>query len=356
MKAAESVIDTSTPLPAAVKAAGKRADERHAQLYSKPPAEEPKPEVKDGETKDAGAATTEPAAAPAEPTAATPPQEVTPQGNQPVSQPASTSNEEDSWKHKYDSMKGRFDRSQERLRDMGDQINALNKAIAHVQATQQAKPAEEIQPERLLTAQEEQDYGTEFLDVVGKKAKETVSRELLELRNQVQSLTNQLQNVNGVVATDAQARFFSDLDRGLPTWGELNTNENFIEWLALPDAYSGAIRQELLNSAYERKDAPRVLAFFKGFLAEEAATDPARPVTSTAAAPAPGKVSLETFAAPGRAKSTAASAPAEKPLIHRAQITQFYVDVAQGKYRGRDDEKNKLERMIFDAEKDGRIR
>jgi hypothetical protein len=352
-------LDPNVRLPAAVKAAGKRADDKHKQVYSKEtPAVESEPEVKDGEKAPGESATTEPAAAPAEPTAATPPKEVTPQGNEPTSQPASTPREDDTWKHKYDSMKGRFDRAQGQLHQMSEQISGLHKTIASLQAAPKAaesRPA--VEAERLLTAQEEQDYGTEFLDVVGKKAKETVSKELLELRSQVAELTTQLKGVGGVVASDAQARFFSDLDRGLSNWQDLNTNQDFIEWLALPDAYSGVIRHDLLNAAYERKDAPRTLAFFKGFLAEEAAVDPARLASQPApAASAPGKVPLETFAAPGRAKSTAASAPAEKPIIHRDQITRFYVDVAAGKYRGRDEEKNKHERMIFDAEKDGRIR
>jgi hypothetical protein len=342
-------IDPDVKIPAAVKAAGKRADDKHKAVYSKePPAEEPKVEAAPPEP-------TKPAEPAPAATAETPPQ-VTPEGNQPVSQPPSTQGEDDSWKHKYDSMKGRFDRSQGQIQQLSDQINNLNRTIAAMQSTPKPDPAE-YQPERLLTPQEEQDYGTEFLDVVGKKAKETVSKELLELRGEVANLTSQLKSVGGVVATDAQARFFADLDRGLPTWHDLNNNQSFIEWLALPDTYSGAIRQELLNAAYERKDSPRVLAFFKGFLAEEAAVDPARLASQPEpAASAPGKVPLETFAAPGRAKSTAASAPAEKPIIHRDQITRFYVDVAAGKYRGRDEEKNKHERMIFDAEKDGRIR
>jgi hypothetical protein len=254
-------------------------------------------------------------------------------------------------------MKGRFDRAQGQLRQLSEQVTTLNRTVASLQAAPKpAAPA--AQSERFLTPQEEQEYGTEFLDVVGKKAKETVSKEILEMRAQLAELNAQLSNVNGVVSTDAQARFFSDLDRGLPTWGELNTNQDFIDWLKLPDAYSGVIRHELLNAAYERKDAPRVLAFFNGFLAEEAAVDPARlaPQPAPAAPVAPGKVPLETFAAPGRAKSTAATAPAEKPIIHRAQISQFYLDVSAGKYRGKEAEKDRLEAMIFAAERDGRIK
>lgn len=69
------------------------------------------------------------------------------------------------------------------------------------------------------------------------------------------------------------------------------------------------------------------------------------------------KVPLAKFAAPGRAKTAAGtSAPAEKPIITRAQIAAFYADIANGKYRGKDAEKAKLEATIFEAQREGRIR
>lgn len=347
-------VDPNARIPAAVKAAGKRAEDVHKQVYSKEPvAEEPK----DGGEPGTEPATTEPAvAAPAEPTAATPPTPVTPEGNQPPKSTPAPAADEDTWKHKYDSMKGRFDRSQGQIRQLSDQISQLNAELAAARAAPTPPPAA---PNPLLSPKEVEEYGEEFLSVVGKKAKEVYSPEITALQAEIASLKQELAGVNGVVATDARSRFFADLERSLPNWSELNTNDAFLDWLKLPDAYSGVIRHELLNAAYERNDAPRVLAFFNGFLAEEAAVDPAKlaPTPVPAATPAPGKVPLETFAAPGRAKSTAATpAPAEKPIIHRAQISQFYLDVSAGKYRGREEEKNRLEAMIFAAEKDGRIR
>ena len=134
-----------------------------------------------------------------------------------------------------------------------------------------------------------------------------------------------------------------------------SVNPEFIEWLSLPDPYSGDIRHNMLKAAWERRDVPRVAAFFKGFLAEEAAYRPASQETP-AGRPA-GKVSLESFAAPGRAKTAAAtSAPAEKPLITSAQISKFYADCDAGRYDGREEEKARFEKSIFEAQREGRIR
>jgi hypothetical protein len=112
----------------------------------------------------------------------------------------------------------------------------------------------------------------------------------------------------------------------------------------------------MLKEAYGRNDSARVANFFKGFLSEEAAVAPADGDRGRSDQIAPAKMSLEEFAAPGRAKTAAASAPAEKPTFTRDQIAQFYRDSATGKYRGKETEMNRIERQIFDAERDGRIR
>ena len=112
----------------------------------------------------------------------------------------------------------------------------------------------------------------------------------------------------------------------------------------------------MLQEAHRNGEAQRVLQFFKGFLSDEAVTAPAGDQPGKVTSLGNEKTPLENFAAPGRAKAPAASsAPGEKETISRAQIANFYRMVNQGHYRGNDAEKNRLEQMIFDAERDGRI-
>ena len=192
--------------------------------------------------------------------------------------------------------------------------------------------------------------------MVGKKAKEELAPIIKGYEAKIAELEKKLDGVNGVVAQDVHAKLMGTLDEKLPTWRELNTNEEFLNWLRLPDPFSGAIRHDMLKAAYAAGNASRVLAFFNGFLAEEAAVAPAKgdpdvPTEKVA------KVPLAKLAAPGRAKTAAGnSAPAEKPIFTRAQIASFYADVANGKYRGKDADKNKFEAQIFEAQREGRIR
>lgn len=265
---------------------------------------------------------------------------------------------EESWEHKYKSVHGRYVRAQETIRQQADTIQNLQNIIATMQVASPAPAGEttELAAEKLITPEEANDYGEDFLKVVGKKAREELAPVINSYKAEIDRLKKQLEGVSGVFQQDAQKKLLSSLDDKLPNWRQMNTDQQFLDWLSLPDPYSGAIRHDMLKAAYAQGDAHRVLAFFNGFLAEEAAVAPANaePEIGTTTVP---KVPLQNLAAPGRAKTAAAStAPAEKPFFTRAQIAAFYADVAAGKFRGRDADKNKAEAEIFSAQREGRIR
>jgi prefoldin subunit 5 len=306
------------------------------------------------------------------------PEEVTPQGNpdldpaalaatdidvsqapDPVTkEPEKPAAGEESWEHKYKSIHGRYVRSQEQVRELSERVSNLQNMLASMQATTAAAPAQipELSAERLITPEEANDYGEDFIKVVGKKAREELAPVINAYQAEISKLKQQLEGVQGVFRQDSHQKLLGTLDEKLPNWRDLNTNEGFLDWLRLPDPYSGAIRHDMLKAAYAQGDAHRVLAFFNGFLAEEAAVAPAgaEPDQSVTRVP---KVPLANLAAPGRAKTAASSTgPAEKPIFTRAQIAAFYADVAAGKFRGRDADKSKTEAMIFEAQREGRIR
>lgn len=338
MKKNMSPIDPNVKIPDAVKALGAAAEELHNQVYNVEAEEAPK-----GDEAPAPEGMTEaPLTAEA------------PQGEEKVT-PKVT--DDTSWEHKYNSMKGRFDRAQQQLSTQSDRISSLERMLASMQASAPAeRKSEETRVERFITPEEEADYGSDFLNVVGKKAKEELLPIVKKYEDEIAGLKQQLKGVGNYVQQDAQGRMLDALDRDVSGWREQNVNPEFLQWLALPDPYSGDIRHNMLKVAWERHDAPRVAAFFKGFLAEEAAFRGPASGETPANTPA-GKVSLESFAAPGRAKTAAAtSAPAEKPLITSAQISKFYADVASGRYNGRDEEKARFEKAIFEAQREGRIK
>lgn len=346
-------IDESVKVPAAIRAAAAQAEAAYHAAYTN---EEPNgDETQESQEETPQSEPTE-GTAPVE-TFETKAQEVSTSAN-PTAEPKPANEDDQSWEHRYNSMKGRFDRSQKQIKELSEQISSLQSIVAALELQKTAPtPTADTRAERLITPEEESDYGAEFLSVVGKKAKEELLPIVKQYESKIAELEAKLQGVNGFVSQSARQRMLSDLDDKVPEWREINRNEEFLAWLELPDLYSGAIRHELLKAAYERNDAPRVLAFFNGFLAEEAATRPAtNAVAQETGAKAP-VLDAAKLAAPGRAKSAAGtSAPAEKPIFTGAQIAKFYADVAAGKYRGKEAEKDRLEGQIFEATRDGRVR
>jgi hypothetical protein len=351
-------VDPLVKVPAAVTKSVAAADAAHAAVYGEPqpalgvesPTEPPDPDQQP-DNQDGTTATEAPRAQ----TPEAPPS--APQGG-----------EGDPWEHRYRSLKGRFDTQTTMLQGQESRISQLEGLIATIRTAPQNNPPPQAQ--RLITPEEERDYGVDFLEVVSKKAREDLGPQLQQISSRLDNISTRLEVDEDQRIESAQQQLWSYLDEQVPDWQEINASDEFLQWLALPDEFSGVIRSTLITQAFERHDAPRVARFFNGFLAEEAAaTGTQRPGAGprAQAPPAPppnggngrqanGKVPLERLAAPGRARTGATSeVPSEKPMISTAQIAQFYADVAANRYRGREAEKNALEAQIFEAQREGRI-
>lgn len=323
-------VDPNVRLPAAVVAATQRAvaiqeEMRKAQAASEaPPAPDP-----------------------------VPPQPPAPPG--PAADPHAS---EPDLEHKLRSAEGRLAKAERERLALASRLAALE-AQRPVLQQSQPQPVAEIEVKRLVTPEEEEEYGTDFLKVVGRKAREELASELFKVQRQINDLTGRVGNVSQSVAMSARDTMKAELDQALPSWREINYDDKFLSWLALQDPFSGVIRHELLKSAYAANNTSRVLTFFKAYLAEEAAGSPPSPGNGAQPAPnggtPPTKIPLESLAAPGRASPAAPPVPADKPVITRTQITQFYADVAAGRYRGREAEKLENDAAIVLAANEGRI-
>lgn len=322
-------VDPNVVIPEAVRRAAAAAE----QYYAKDPAAEPAP-AKEAVAQPA------PQLQPAEQPA-------------PVTAPV-TQDDEQSYEHKFKSQQGRITALNAHQRQMEQQLHEMARELAQSNQfitsmrQQQTAPA----PVRYVSDEEQQAYG-EFVDVSKKAALEVLNPELQALRSELNGLKQETHNqkVNNV---------YTELSRILPNWSQINQHPEFSRWLDLRDPISGNIRRVLLNGAFQAANAARVVAIFNGFVAENAALRPASPAPqlTAPAQPAPIRqpvVSLETLAAPGRARSTPAGAAAEKPVYSRADIDAFYRDVRRNVYAGRENEKLAREIDIYAAQREGRV-
>lgn len=334
-------VDTNTPIPASVVRAAAAAEAAHKAAYTPEPA---------------------PVVPVVEPVV--PPAPVVEQTPKPVTfKEIPEAGQAGSWEHRYLAMKGRYDQTQQTVGQMQEQMSQLGDELVRTQQLIRTPAQDRPLPSatatstapRHLTQADLETYGPELLDMVQRAAREAVGPDLTNLDQRTKQVSSRVQQ-------SASAVLHQDLTTAVPNWQEINLSQRFKSWCSLPDVYSGKVRGKLLQEAYQAASAPRVIAFFKGFLTEEQATGqiPApQPEPVLPDPPRQAATTLELLASPGRAKPASGQVPgdtAEKPILTRAQISGFYNLVRQGHYAGRDADKAKDEAMIFAAQRDGRVR
>jgi chemotaxis protein histidine kinase CheA len=268
------------------------------------------------------------------------------------------------WRHRFLSMQGRFQAQVRANAGMEEQMQALGRELVATQnmVQQLQQPAAGQQVPRgqdhgnLITDADRENYGEELIDLARRAARESVTPELDQLRQENQRLTQRVQNTG-------RRELFATMDGAVPNWRQINVSTQFKTWLRLPNVYTGQLRGKMLNDAVNGADAPKVIALFKDFLTEAQATGqqvPAPQLEQPELAPAPraAAVSLETLAAPGRARPASGDTqvPSEKPIYSRAQISKFYDDSRKGLYAGREAEYRATEADMQAAQREGRIR
>jgi hypothetical protein len=114
---------------------------------------------------------------------------------------------------------------------------------------------------QLLTAQDEENYGSELLDMSKRAALDALGPELNALRQENQQL-------RGMAQQSQRAEIERALDQRVPSWRDVYQDPRFSSWLSQPDDFSGTTRSQLLRNAVANGDATRVVRFYQGFVAE----------------------------------------------------------------------------------------
>jgi hypothetical protein len=271
------------------------------------------------------------------------------------------------WEQRFRSSQGRLEQAQAQLAAQAERLGNMETLLATMQAQGVQQPVADGTNaktfERLVTPEEENDYGKDLLTVVGKRAREEFAPEVETLRERLDRIEGRVQGTSEVISRNQISEVYDVLHRNIgPDWVQLNQFPDFKDrWLKEVDPYAGRPRGDLLKEAFDRRDGQRVLRFFQGYLSEAAPdTQGAQPTPppngAPPSAPPNGRVPLETFAAPGRARSEPQGhLPPGKPTYTRAQLQQFWNEKRQGKWRGREADAEAIEQDIFRAQHEGRI-
>lgn len=277
--------------------------------------------------------------------------------------PEETPAKAEDFEQKYRSLQGMYNAEVPRLhaqnRELRQRLDQMEQLLGTVSSssTPTDNPGEAPAKPTFITQRDVDEYG-ESIDVMRRAAKEEASayqREIADLRNMVTSLQSQLvPQVNQLSqrqAVSSEQAFWSDLQATVPNWKEINDNQDFQSWLLEVDPLTGISRQTYLEDAQRNLDSRRVASFFSMWPGNQQLSGQ-QPAKSRRNAD-----ELSRQVAPGRGRSGGArqSAPGSDKTYSRTDIAAFYGDVRTGKYKGRDDERQRIERDIFAAQRDGRI-
>lgn len=336
-------------LPRAVKRQAEEADRLLRELSAKPGEEIPPVPAEPNPTPAAAASTTvTDAGAPQPAVPSTPQPEPSQQGQQPA--PA-----DDDFRQRYLVLKGKYDKEIPELKialsdalEQNRELRSMLEQQSHLTRPQPpavTRNGNGNNHSKLIKPEEEEEYGKDFFDVVGRRARE-IAEEMVEERLSKLNLQQQPTRSPQQQAEDNKERVRAALESSVPGWVEINQSQNFLAWLADVDVFSGKMKRELLTDAFKAGDAARVVSFFKAFQEDSAGTP-----TPTARTPS---VDAGTLVAPQTSLSgNPVDAPGGTRIWTQAEIAEFYAEVRRGRIPP--DRKNATEREIIRAAAEGRV-
>ena len=264
---------------------------------------------------------------------------------------------EDTIVQKYKTLQGMYNAEVPRLhqqnRDMQSRVQQMEQLLASISAQQDNKPQQTI--EKLVSDKDVEEYG-ESLDVMRKVSREEIvpmTQRLAHIESLIQQMqTNVIPQVQAVAqrqAMSSEQAFWSELTAEQSNWREINDNQAFQTWLLDTDPLTGITRQTYLDDAQRSLDARRVASFFRTWLDTTGQANVAQTNKSTY------QSELEKQVAPGRSKNSGAPTSNKSKVYTPDDIRSFFDDVRSGKFKGREPERDRIERDIFAAQRENRI-
>lgn len=338
MPSLDNSVEYANPIPKAIRRQSAQADEiaREAGIANVPG--EPEPVVVE-----------EPA--PAEPVVA-----------EPAPPPAPAPVEED-FRHQYQTLRGKYDSELPALRN---QVSQLERLIASMQtmpppAAPEPRVATTVPVE--VPAADVETYGQDLIDAVFRWVTPQIEARVATRFGEVETKLGQVQTGQKQFQQQStQDRVLSALDADVELgtrWRELDVNPDFLAWCDQVDPFAGRKRLDLLREAFGQGDAVRVGRFYKTYIAEHTATQtPAPTPAQTVLVEQADRPTLESLAEPGRPTGSGPnnSGAPEKRIWTNRDIAAFYRDVQKGRFTNREAEKLRIEKDIFDAPLEGRLR
>lgn len=266
-----------------------------------------------------------------------------------------TADSEDTFEKRYKSLQGMYNADTARLRTDNQQLNSRVAQLEQLLSSLSAAPQPSTPAvEKLVTEKDVEEYG-DSIEVMRRVTREEVAashRRIAELEHMLKQVqTSVLPRVEQVAqrqAVTAEQSFWSELSAVVPAWRDINTDQDFHRWLLDTDPLTGLTRQTYLEDAQRNLDVRRVAAFFTSWqgLNGQSTAQPSRSASDS---------QLDRQVAPGRSRGGSAPTSTAPKTYSSKDIAKFFDDVRKGVYRGKEAERDRIERDIFAAQRENRI-
>jgi hypothetical protein len=261
---------------------------------------------------------------------------------------------------KYRTLQGMYNAEVPRLhsqnKELSSKVQQMEQLLATLSAQTNAPRNAEVVTDPLITDKDQEEYG-ESLDVMRRVTREElipVAQKIAQIDRILQQLQiNVVPQVNNLAqrqAVNSEQQFWTELTTYIPNWRDINNTPDFQSWLLEIDPLTGISRQTILEDAQRNLDVRRVGNFFRSWMELTGQANVAQNTNRQATAS-----ELERQVTPGRSRNTGTPTNSNAKNYTPEDIKIFFNDVRQGKYKGREAERDRIERDIFAAQRENRI-
>lgn len=247
------------------------------------------------------------------------------------------------WKHRFDVVQGKYNAETAR---MGEQLSFLKGQIEELKSKPFEFTDQSNQSVSEILDDLEEEYGPEFTNAIDKRISRVVKEQVQEVVNGFQK---DLTNVKQTTAATEQQMFEDVIDKLTPNWRSLNVNPEFVGWVqSNVETFSGVSFQDILVDAYNRRDAAKIAKIFNTY--EQLKQKQSTKQTGT-------KAEANQLVSPNKrgSNSNATIENNSGKVFTQAQVQDFYQNLAQGAYAGKEAWVKSMKEEILKANAEGRI-
>lgn len=265
---------------------------------------------------------------------------------------------EDDWEKRYKGMLQTYNRDVPKLRgELESAISAVDSLKSEIADLREEvnKPVETAAEEQTvieLTPEEVEQYGPGWIEMMKRIAQGSsgdLAKQVVNLQQKLAELQSGQEKIEQHAVVTDEDRYFTRLRGEVSNWEEINHDPKFHEFLAQIVPYTGKERQVFLQEARQEFDVETTIQIFNDYL---------NIVPQGSSQDSDSKPDLDVPEDMVTPKNSGGGAPPipEQKIYTDAEISQFYKDKSAGLYKGKEAEAKKIEKDIFAAGAQGRIR